>query len=76
MADRIGVAPSRARLETQPTDDWFRAATNRFNIYSGTTNPTANDIPIGQWIIYQNTTTNTLRLWANWNGTVKGITLS
>ena len=46
------------------------------NVLSLSTNPTTSDIPNGKWAIYKNTSTNTVRLWANDGGTLKSITLT
>ena len=43
---------------------------------SQATNPTTTDIPVGQWALYKNTATNTLKLWANDGGTLKSVTLT
>lgn len=69
--DRVGIAPKIATLETPPTDNWFRIATQRFNIYSGAANPTVAEVPENQWIVYYNTTVPEVRIWTNIAGTLK-----
>lgn len=67
----IPKSPKRKTFDTPGTDNWFDEVTHRFNIYSGTANPTASQVPQGQWVIYTNTTLGETRLWVNVGGTVK-----
>jgi hypothetical protein len=52
-------------------DGWLDTVSARLTVYSGVANPTASQVPNGQWIIYKNTTLNETRLWTNDNGTMK-----
>lgn len=40
------------------------------------TDPTTSDIASGTWAIYRNTTSNTVKLWANKGGTMVGVALT
>jgi len=65
------------RLNVAPKDDdllkytWFQIATDRLNVYSGSSDPVASEIPENQWIVYHNTTSGEVRLWVNIGGAVK-----
>lgn len=56
---------------TTLVNGWLDTVTSRLNVYTGTSNPTASQVPSGQWIIYKNTTLNEIRLWTNDGGTMK-----
>ena len=55
------------------TADQYTKATSVISLPG---NPTTSDIPAGTYAIYKNTATNTVRLWANDGGTLKGVTLT
>lgn len=69
---RLGVSPKNTDVEnkTQTVDNWFQIAGERLNVYQGTADPTAAEIPENQWIVYYNTTSLELRIWSNIAGTV------
>jgi hypothetical protein len=75
MANRIGVAPKNSDIlkEVPSNDLWFKTVESRLNIYSGSSDPTASDVPDGQWLLWRNTTTGAISLWSNYNGTVTSI---
>lgn len=74
--EQVGIAPKRTTMEAPATDNWLRVATSRFNIYTSSANPTAAEVPEGQWVLHVNTSTNTMRLWGKYNGTLKSVTLT
>lgn len=39
-------------------------------------NPVVADIPVGTWGVWKNTATNTVRVWANNNGTLVSVVLT
>lgn len=69
---RLGVSPRAVDINKQGggVDSWFRTVGDRFNVYSGTANPTTGQVPQGQWIIYHNSTLGETRIWANVGGTL------
>lgn len=68
---RLGVAPQHQYFDRPATNDWLKIIEERFNIYTGTADPTTAEVPQGQWIMYYNTTSGELRYWANLNGVMK-----
>lgn len=44
--------------------------------FSAAADPTATEIPAGQWALYKNTTSGDLKLWANDGGTLKSVLLT
>ncbi len=54
----------------------LRSWTNSPKFFSGPANPTTAQIPNGTWLVWKNTTTNTVRLWANNGGVLIGVTLT
>ena len=74
MARRVpNNAPLINELEQKrpSVNDWFREVGNRMNVYSGTSDPTADDVPENQWIVFNNTSLSEVRIWTNIAGTVK-----
>ncbi len=79
MAIYIPPVPNVPNIESREWLQWFelvRAGLNTppYALKSG--NPVAADIPAGTWGVWKNTATNTVRLWANNNGTLVGVTLT
>lgn len=72
---RIGQSPTTEQIRSgrRAADNWFETAGNRFNVYRGTSDPIASEIPLNQWIVHYNTTTTTLAIWANVDGVVKKL---
>jgi hypothetical protein len=68
---RVGVAPKLVTLEQPSTNDWFHTVTERCNVYSGASDPTAAEVPENQWILYRNTTSGEVRWWTNIAGVLK-----
>lgn len=70
---KLGIAPKILDFVKQSPilNDWFETATGRFNMYSGTADPTLAEVPKDQWIVYKNTTANEVRIWVNDGGTLK-----
>lgn len=70
MAKTVGLPPLSHDFKggTANLVSWSKEVTDRMKVYSGTANPTAAQIPVGQWIVYRNTTIPETRLWVNWNG--------
>ena len=48
----------------------------RLAIATSTGDPAAGDIPPGEFRVWKNTTSGTLRLWANDGGTLRSINLT
>jgi len=51
--------------------EWLTTVGNRLNLYSGTNDPVASEVPENQWIIYRNTTSGEVRIWTNIAGVLK-----
>jgi hypothetical protein len=64
---RVGSPPKSG---DKSTAGWFKDVTDRLNIYRGTSDPLASEVPQGQWIVFHNTTLNETRVWANFGGTL------
>jgi hypothetical protein len=47
-----------------------------FRIQQSAIDPTTTDIPSGQAILWWNTNTNTIKLWANKSGSLVSVALS
>lgn len=50
--------------------------TRATSFISAAADPTTTDIAAGEWAMYKNTTSGTLKLWANDGGTMKSVTLT
>lgn len=84
---RLGTVPP-APLGAEPTANewafWFELVKNNLNVLypnlgrvtESTVNPTTTDIKVGETAVWKNLTTNTLRIWTNDNGVLKGVTLT
>jgi hypothetical protein len=72
---RVTLSPKVADLEKNPSNvnQWLKTIEGRFNLYSSAADPTAAEVPIGQWVFHRNTATNATKLWTNWNGTLTQI---
>lgn len=70
---RISVSPKIRDIEAgiPSVNDWFSQVTDRLNVYSGASDPTAAEVPENQWIVYYNTTLSELRIWTNIAGVLK-----
>lgn len=69
----LGVPPTVDQLGTKATTDFLKTVYDKFNLYSGSNNPTTTQVPQKQWILYKNTTTGEIRLWLNDGGVLKSI---
>lgn len=56
--------------------DVIRALQQRTQIQSAAAYPTAADIPAGEFRVWNNTSTNVLRLYGNVGGTLKFVVMS
>lgn len=86
-ARRLGRVPP-APLGADPSSNewafWYELVKNNLNVLypnlgvitESSVNPTVTDIPAGETAMWKNITTNTLRLWTNDNGVLKGVTLT
>jgi hypothetical protein len=72
---RVTLSPKTGDWEKAPqsVDRWLSTVENRFNIYTGAADPVASEVPLGQWVVYRNTTSSTNGIWVNWNGTVSQL---
>ena len=52
-------------------NNWFQAVTERFDMYSGSSDPALSEVPENQWIVYKNTTSGEVRIWVNDGGSLK-----
>jgi hypothetical protein len=69
--DRVGIAPLVKTFDVPATNNWLRIMTQRMNVYSGANDPTAAEVPEGQWVLYHNTTSGEVRVWTNIAGAMK-----
>jgi hypothetical protein len=72
---RLGTAPTKNQLDQHRTTDFLQTVEERFNVYTGTADPTVDQVPAGQWVLYKNTTTGQVRLWTNDSGTLRSVLL-
>ena len=72
---RLTTAPTRHQLDQPRTTDFLQTVEERFNVYSGASDPTVSDVPSGQWVLHRNTTTGKVRLWNNDSGTMRSVYL-
>lgn len=70
---RLGVAPKQLDIErnTPAVNDWFQTNTDRWNTYTGASNPTVAESPENQPFFYYNTTLSEFRIWVNIAGVMK-----
>lgn len=68
---RLGQAPKTNTLDNPKTNDWLSTVGERLNVYTGTADPTAAEIPENQWIVYYNSTAGEVRIWTNIAGVAK-----
>jgi len=74
--------PLRTSFKDDPFNwtQWFVAlyyyVTNRGDVAQQASDPTTAQISPNTWQIVKNTTTGTLKLWANDNGVMKSVTLT
>lgn len=70
---RLGFPLRRRDIENSASivDEWFRTVTDRFNVYSGGSDPVVSEVPESQWIVYHNTTSGEVRIWTNIAGVLK-----
>lgn len=64
---RVGIAPKVKDIQVNaPTvDNWLQIITERTNNYEGPNNPTVDEVPENQWVVYRNTTIPEVRIWTN-----------
>jgi hypothetical protein len=75
MAGRVPIQPNLNDFirENPKTNTWFREATNRFQVYSGTSQPTSAEVPENQWIVYNNTSSGKISMLTKIAGVVKNV---
>lgn len=79
MPNFVPPSPHAGTVESREWLQWFelvRKALNTPPIIEKNGNPVATDIPAGTWAVWKNTATNTVRVWANNNGTLVSATLT
>lgn len=60
-----------------PRDDyWEQVLFTRMIVHQAAADPTTAEVPLNQWVIYKNTTSGTVKLWVNDNGTLKSVTIA
>lgn len=69
--ESIDLFPAQSPPDSPARNNWFRGVRNRFQMYSGASDPVATELPKNQWILYKNTTLGEIRWWVNDNGTMK-----
>lgn len=64
---RLGVSLRNEDFDSRAlvVNDWFTTATGRLNVYTGTADPVASEIPENQWVVFYNSTSNEVRIWTN-----------
>lgn len=71
---RVGVSPRQEDFQGKPhpyrINDWLFTVGERMNVYTGAADPTADEVPENQWIVYHNTTAGEVRIWTNIAGAV------
>ena len=54
----------------------LRKQANEPTFYAQSTDPGTAGVKSGTWSVWLNTTSNVLKLWANFNGTMRSVTLT
>jgi len=78
----ITPPPLKADFQEFVWKEWFNrvydmlkgSAENSMVVSSA--DPSTTTLPTGTWAVYKNTSTGTVKLWANDNGTLKSVTLT
>lgn len=65
---RVGLSPKTGDFLT---NDWFALVGERLNVYSGISDPSVAEVPENQWVLYRNTTSDEVRVWANIRGVLQ-----
>lgn len=67
---RLGLPPKVQDIlrESVGVTDWFTTVSERWNAYTGDTDPVADEVPEGQWLIFYNTVADEVRIWTKING--------
>lgn len=76
---KVAQPPRMGNPQDGPWQDWFnqiRENANAPKYFTKSSNPSLTEIPPGTFSVWKNTTTNVVRLWANNNGVLVGITLT
>jgi len=78
----ITPPPLKASLEEFVWKEWFNRVFDTLKgnanstVVSSATDPSNTNISAGEWAIYKNTSTGTVKLWTNDGGTMKSVTLT
>lgn len=59
------VLPKDFEDQTSVVGPWLSTVSNRLSVYSGDSDPTVDEVPENQWVIYRNTTIPEIRIWTN-----------
>lgn len=79
MANFVPPVPGGSEFDDTVVQQWMEAVRKQINqpAYNAqTTDPGVAGVPSGTWGIWLNTTTGTLKLWANQAGVMKSVTLT
>jgi hypothetical protein len=73
---RLGVSPKiQDILNGNPSiTDWFETVGDRLRVYSGASAPAVSEIPENQWLVFYNTSSGLLEVWANIGGVAEQLT--
>jgi hypothetical protein len=72
---RLATAPTKDQLDSPRVTDFLQTLEQRCNVYESSTDPTADQVPAGQWVFHKNTTTGDVKLWTNDSGTLRSMYL-
>lgn len=79
MPSLIPPPPTEGANEEVAWQQFFALVRQLLNapiFYSSVSDPGIGGVPNGTWGIWKNTTSGTLKLWANDNGVMKSVTLT
>lgn len=73
---RLDPAPRAERIVLPTSNEWLQAVTERFGVFHGAIDPTIDELPNNQWILFKNTGTGEVAFFFNDDGVVRKVTLS
>ena len=75
---KLAPPPTRSvTVDTFVWTGWFNKLWKAITqVVTTTATPTVSELSPGTWGIYKNTTTGTVKLYVNDNGTIKSVTLT
>lgn len=79
MPALIPPPPIASELDTPEWGQFFELVRKQLNapvFYSSAVNPTTADVPNGSWLLWKNTGSGQVRIWANDGGVLKSALLS